>query len=246
VLSVTDGDTIRVSVGGHSTPIRYIGIDTPETVDPRKDVQCFGKEASEANRRLVEGKTVELERDLSETDKYDRLLRYVYVDIAGRGLVMVNEELVRLGFAKSTSYPPDVKYQEKFRIGESTARSASLGLWGALCAAASPAPTPVPTVVRTQAPAQPAVLSVTIGTSRYGLVSATTLAGATCTAQATLPSGRVSTDQDLKVTKTASASGVVSWNYGASSSTNPGAGTHIVTCTLGGVTRSASAPFTVN
>jgi micrococcal nuclease len=255
VLSVTDGDTIRVSIGGRSTPVRYIGIDTPETVDPLTDMQCFGKEAAEANRRLVEGKMVELEKDLSETDKYDRLLRYVYVDITGRGLVMVNEELVRLGFAKSSSYPPDVKYQDKFRLGETQARTASVGLWGSACAVATSAPTAAPTVARTvaataaptQQPAQsPApTLFVTIATSRYGFVSAGTLAGASCTAQAVLPSGRVSTDQDLMVTRTASASGVVTWNYGVSSATNAGTGTHTITCTLAGVTRSASAAFTV-
>lgn len=96
VISVTDGDTIRVMLNGKSTPIRYIGIDTPETVDPRKVVQCFGAEATAANRRLVEGGFVELERDVSNTDKYDRLLRYVWVERDGKS-VMVNEELVRAG-----------------------------------------------------------------------------------------------------------------------------------------------------
>lgn len=256
VLSVTDGDTIRVSIDGRSTPVRYIGIDTPETVDPRQSAGCFGKEASDANKRLVEGKMVELEKDVSETDRFDRLLRYVYVEIAGRGLVMVNEELVRGGFAKSTSYPPDVKYQEVFRVRESEARTAAAGLWGGACAAATPAPTVAPTVARTVAPtaaptaaatvAPAPALSVTITTSRYGLVAASTLAGASCTAQARLPSGAISTDQDLKVAKTATASGAVSWDYGVSSRTNPGTGTHTVTCALAGVTRSNSAPFTVN
>lgn len=68
VISVTDGDTIRVMLNGKSTPIRYIGIDTPETVDPRTEVQCFGREASAYNARLVADKTVELEKDVSETD----------------------------------------------------------------------------------------------------------------------------------------------------------------------------------
>lgn len=143
VLSVTDGDTIRVSIEGRSTPVRYIGIDTPETVDPRTTVQCFGQQATAANRRLVEGRTIELEKDVSETDKYDRLLRYVWID--GK---MVNEELVRDGYARSSSYPPDVKYQDRFRALEAEARAAGRGLWGAVCAA-SPTATATATFMPT-------------------------------------------------------------------------------------------------
>lgn len=232
VLSVTDGDTIRVSVNGRSTPIRYIGIDTPETVDPRTSVQCFGAEASAANKRLVEGKTVELEKDVSETDKFDRLLRYVYVDG-----VMVNEELVRGGYAKSSTYPPDVKYQPRFAALEAEARSKGVGLWAAgACAVATTAPV--------TAPPPGTAFAVTITTSRYGYVAASTSSGASCTAQARLPSGTISADQDLKVTKTASGGAVV-WDYGTSSRTNAGTGTHTVTCTLNGMTRSASATFFV-
>lgn len=126
VISVTDGDTIRVRIDGQSVPIRYIGIDTPETVDPRRDVQCFGREASAFNAKLVAGKVVELEKDVSETDRFQRLLRYVYVD--GK---MVNEELVRGGFAISSSYPPDVKYQDRLRALEVEARTKGVGLWAA-------------------------------------------------------------------------------------------------------------------
>lgn len=120
VITVTDGDTIRVRIDGKSVPVRYIGIDTPETVDPRKEVQCFGREASVYNARLVAGKTVELEKDVSETDKYGRLLRYVWVD--GK---MANEELVRAGYAKSSSYPPDVRYQDRDGGAHSGHRSGS-------------------------------------------------------------------------------------------------------------------------
>ncbi|MBM4421424.1 MAG: thermonuclease family protein, partial [Chloroflexi bacterium] len=95
VVSVTDGDTIRVRRNGQTVPVRYIGIDTPET-DPRRAVECFGAEATAANMRLVEGRTVELEKDVSETDSFDRLLRYVYVD--GR---LLNEILVSDGFARA-------------------------------------------------------------------------------------------------------------------------------------------------
>lgn len=243
VLSVTDGDTIRVSIDGRSVPVRYIGMNAPETVDPRQPVQCFGKEASDANKRLVGGKFVELEKDVSERDVFDRLLRYVYVDVAGRGAVMVNEELVRGGFAAATTYPPDVKYQERLRAAEGEARAAGAGLWGSACGAIAPS------AASSVAPAAPLFaqpLTVTITSSSYGRVAAATLAGASCSARAVLPSGNRSQAQGLTLTVTAPASGAVSWSYATSSATKPGTGTHTVTCGLAGVTQSASASFTVN
>lgn len=126
VVRVRDGDTIEVDFGeGNVKTVRYIGIDTPETVDPRKGVQCFGIQASMKNKELVEGKTVQLERDISETDKYGRLLRYVYV-----GDIFVNEALVSEGFAHASYYPPDIKYQELFEEMEAEARVNNKGLWG--------------------------------------------------------------------------------------------------------------------
>lgn len=123
VTKVIDGDTIQIE--GAKT-VRYIGIDTPETVDPRKSVQCYGKEASSKNKELVEGKQVRLEKDVSETDKYGRLLRYVYI-----GDTFVNDYLVRQGYAHASSYPPDIKYQEQFRQAQEEARSGNRGLWSA-------------------------------------------------------------------------------------------------------------------
>jgi len=123
VTRVIDGDTIEIE-GGQK--IRYIGIDTPETVDPRTSVQCYGKEASAKNKEFVEGKRVRLEKDVSETDKYGRLLRYVFV-----GDVFVNETLVKEGYAFSSTYPPDIKYQDRFAKAEKAAREADRGLWGA-------------------------------------------------------------------------------------------------------------------
>ena len=123
VTRVIDGDTIELETG---QKVRYIGINTPETVDPRKPAECFGREASEKNKELVEGKIVELEKDISETDKYQRLLRYVYVDG-----VLVNDYLVRQGFANASSYPPDVKHQEQFLEAEQEARKDNRGLWAA-------------------------------------------------------------------------------------------------------------------
>lgn len=121
VTKVIDGDTVEIE-GGYR--LRYIGIDTPETVHPSKPVQCFGKEASNKNKELVEGKTVRLERDITELDRYDRLLRYVWL-----GNVLVNERLVKEGYATSYTYPPDVKYQERFVQAEREARESKKGLW---------------------------------------------------------------------------------------------------------------------
>jgi micrococcal nuclease len=124
VVRVIDGDTIAVVMDGVEYRLRYIGINTPETVDPRRPVECYGREASQRNRELVEGQTVELEKDVSETDQYDRLLRYVWVNGD-----MVNAILVREGYALASTYPPDVKYQELFLELEREAREAGRGLW---------------------------------------------------------------------------------------------------------------------
>ncbi len=123
VTRVIDGDTIEIE-GGQK--VRYIGIDTPETVDPRREVGCLGKEASLRNSELVSNQLIYLEKDVSETDRYGRLLRYVYLATESAS---VNEQLVAEGFATVVSYPPDVKYQEKFRVAEATAREAKRGLW---------------------------------------------------------------------------------------------------------------------
>jgi micrococcal nuclease len=130
VVGIVDGDTIHVRMGGETYRVRYIGIDTPEIVHPGLPVEPFGPEAAEANRRLVEGQRVMLERDISDTDVYGRLLRYVWL-----GDLMVNGELVRLGLARANSYPPDVRHQAYLDGLEDAARAAGLGIWG-----------PVPTV----------------------------------------------------------------------------------------------------
>lgn len=122
VTKVIDGDTIEIEGGYH---VRYIGIDTPETVHPSQPVECFGKEASNKNKELVEGKMVRLERDITELDRYGRLLRYIWIDNT-----LVNEVLVQEGYANSYTYPPDVKYQERFVQAERIARENNRGLWG--------------------------------------------------------------------------------------------------------------------
>ena len=132
VVRVIDGDTIKIIMGGASFEVRYIGIDTPETKHPKKPIEWMGKEAAAKNEELVSGKVVGLEKDVSETDRYGRLLRYVWA-----GDLMVNAELVRLGYATVSTYPPDVRYQDLFLQMQQEAREAERGLWG-------PRPTPSP------------------------------------------------------------------------------------------------------
>ena len=121
VKRVIDGDTIELEGGQR---VRYIGINTPETSDPRKSIECFGQEAKEENKKLVEGKKVRLEKDISETDQYQRLLRYVYIQD-----LFVNEYLVKEGFARVSTFPPDVKFQTLFKEAENMAREKNKGLW---------------------------------------------------------------------------------------------------------------------
>lgn len=129
VTRVVDGDTIHVDIGGVDYTVRYIGMDTPETVAPGRPVEWMGPEASAANKALVAGRVVTLERDVSETDRYGRLLRDVWLGGPGTWL-LVNIELVRLGFAAVSTYPPDVKYVDQLLAAEREAREAGAGLWG--------------------------------------------------------------------------------------------------------------------
>lgn len=130
VVDVIDGDTIRVDrFGGGSERVRYIGIDTPESVTPDRPVEPWGPEASAANERLVADRLVLLERDVSETDRYDRLLRYVWVETSD-GWVMANAELVARGLAEVRSYPPDTRHDAWLRQVQEEARAAGRGLHG--------------------------------------------------------------------------------------------------------------------
>lgn len=131
VTRVIDGDTIEIDYQGTPKKLRYIGIDTPETVDPRRPVQCFGKEASKENKRIVEGKLVSIEKDVTEIDKFDRLLGYIYLKLDDASTLFVNDYLVRQGFAFSYPYPPDIKHQERFNQAQTEARENNRGLWDA-------------------------------------------------------------------------------------------------------------------
>ena len=123
VLQVTDGDTCLLDDG---RKVRYLGIDAPETQRPTQGLECFGPEATERNKELVEGELVRLESDMTDRDAYGRLLRYVYVDGA-----FINGVLVEEGFAYSSYYPPDVKYYDELLRLELDAEAAGLGLWSA-------------------------------------------------------------------------------------------------------------------
>lgn len=119
VTQVIDGDTIEVALGGATYRVRYIGMDTPERGDP------YFSEATDANRALVEGKMVILIKDVSKTDRYGRLLRYVYLEDG----IFVNAELVKQGYAVVATFPPDIRHQDLFLTLEREAREASRGLW---------------------------------------------------------------------------------------------------------------------
>lgn len=126
VLRVVDGDTIHVAWRGDST-LRLIGMDTPETRDPRKPVQCFGREASARAHRLLDGRSVYLEMDPSQgaLDKYGRSLAYVWID----GKTLYNKEMIAEGYAHEYTYDLPYKYQQEFKAAEAAARAASRGLW---------------------------------------------------------------------------------------------------------------------
>ncbi|MBI3366305.1 thermonuclease family protein [Candidatus Roizmanbacteria bacterium] len=128
ITRVIDGDTVKIETG---QTVRYIGIDTPELHHPKKPVQCFGKEAYEKNKELVEGKTVKLEKDVSEKDRYGRLLRYIFLydPPSTQEALFVNKYLVSEGYAHSATFPPDVKYADVFVTEQRNAVANKKGLW---------------------------------------------------------------------------------------------------------------------
>jgi len=126
VVRVVDGDTIHVRVDGRREKVRYIGVDTPESVKPGTPVQCFAKRASALNARLVEGEQVRLVLDAEERDRYGRVLAYVY---RARDGLFVNAALVRRGYAQPLTIPPNVAHAGEFRRLAATARRQGRGLW---------------------------------------------------------------------------------------------------------------------
>lgn len=129
VVSSVDGDTIRVMRDGEEIKVRFIGIDTPETVAQDRPIECFGPEASARTKELVEGTRVWLESDpvSGDTDKYGRTLAYVWLTPD----VMLNELLVREGYAEEYTYQEGYRYQQLFRDAERAAQAEGAGMWSA-------------------------------------------------------------------------------------------------------------------
>lgn len=134
VMKVVDGDTIQVSETGKADDVetvRFIGINTPETVDPRKEVECFGHEASDKTKELLTDVNVFLESDdtQDDRDKYGRLLRYVLLE----NKTNVNQYLIQEGYAYEYTYKFAYKYQSDFKAAQKYAKENGRGLWGEEC-----------------------------------------------------------------------------------------------------------------
>jgi micrococcal nuclease len=129
VVRAVDGDTIIVRSGDRSEDVRLLGIDTPETVDPRKPVGCYGPEASAFTKHLVTGRPVTLRYDRELHDRYGRYLAYVW--LTGRTPLFVNAELVRRGYARTYPFPPNTAHAALFAALERSAAVAGRGLWHA-------------------------------------------------------------------------------------------------------------------
>ncbi len=130
VERIVDGDTVKVRVPSRSRvlTVRYIGVDTPESVKPGEPVQCYAKQASDFNDRLVTGRRVRLRIGRERTDRYGRMLAYVYLLEGGR---FVNAELVRRGYARTLEIPPNTDFADRFDRLARRAREQRRGLWSA-------------------------------------------------------------------------------------------------------------------
>jgi micrococcal nuclease len=126
VTRVVDGDTAHVEIDGRDVTVRFIGIDTPESVAPDQPVECYGPEASAYTRDRLEGVHVRLEYDVEREDRYGRTLAYVWL-----GDELINETLVRQGYALVTTFPPNVEYVGRFTAAQRDAREHGRGLWDA-------------------------------------------------------------------------------------------------------------------
>ena len=126
VTRVVDGDTAEMEIDGSEEDVRFIGVDTPESVAPGEPVECFGKKASRFTQRLIAGERVRLEFGAERRDHYGRLLAYVYL-----GDRFVNAELIRLGYARTLEIAPNVDFAERFGELQQSAANAGRGLWSA-------------------------------------------------------------------------------------------------------------------
>lgn len=127
VTRVVDGDTAQVFFRGRDVTVRFIGVDTPETVAPGQPIECFGPKASRFTTRQLMGRRISLEFDVDRVDPFGRTLAYLWMHDGS----LFNETLVRRGFATAATYPPDTRYAERFEASQRVARAAGRGLWGA-------------------------------------------------------------------------------------------------------------------
>lgn len=151
VVKIVDGDTIVVDIAGVNTTVRLIGLDTPETVDPRKTVQCFGAEASAEMKKILSNHYVRLELDPSqgEKDKYGRLLAYVFAPASVRPEgILLNRYMIAEGNGHEYTYNIPYRYQADFKAAEDEARTQKKGLWadGACASTSAASPSPLPSV----------------------------------------------------------------------------------------------------
>ena len=143
ITKVVDGDTLDIerTDGGkvlnekETQRVRLLGINSPETVDPRKPVECYGKEASSYLKGLADGKIAAIELDNTQTthDRYGRILAYVYIKTSGikdENIIMLNSDMVKNGYAYEYTYDTPYKYQQEFKSLESIAKNNYIGLWG--------------------------------------------------------------------------------------------------------------------
>ena len=169
VLEVVDGDTLDVRIHTTTERVRLIGIDAPEVVEP---AACFAHNATEYLRSLVAGAggIVILEKDRSDTDRFGRLLRYVWLDARGKRLLL-NEALAAGGYVRADAYPPDVKYQDRLFTAEHTARSENRGLWAACSDSGAPVSTATPAVQALVVPTDVSGTAISSPTPTAGRVS---------------------------------------------------------------------------
>ena len=127
VIRVVDGDTMIVRIDGKNETVRLIGINTPESVDPRREVECFGVEASNRAKEILTDKSFKLESDdvVGQRDKYGRLLRYIFLEDGTN----FNELMIFEGYAYEYTYDLPYKYQDEFKQAEKNARESKVGLW---------------------------------------------------------------------------------------------------------------------
>jgi micrococcal nuclease len=229
VATVVDGDTIKVSLAGKTESIRLIGVDTPETVHPSKPVEPYGPEASQYTKTNLEGKTIWLEFDVEERDRYGRLLAYAWLNKPLSGskteaqTSMFNALLLLNGYAQISTYPPNVKYVDYFTQFQEEARNTGRGLWDLDPSTGTPSPShqPEPNPVR-ESPSSLSVISYTENTLQ-GEIASITIQGKPNTEYVitvTYKSGP-SQAQGLEP-QTSNASGKVTWSWKVGSRTTPG------------------------